>query len=170
MAQVGIFYGSSRGHTANVANIIRNALGTENSDIYNIKSATKEDIEQYPFLIFGTSTWGYGDIQHDWLVKLPMLDQINFDNKKVALFSLGEQQNYPDNFADGMSLLYEKLISKGAKVIGNWYPNGYIFNKSKALRHGSFVGLVLDEEFQPLNTKPRIEKWTNYLKTEFNLN
>lgn len=170
MAKIGIFYGSTKGHTEAVANNILHALGNQNAQVFNIKNATKEDLEKYDFLIFGTSTWGNGDLQKDWAERIELLDQVNWQGKKVALFCLGDQHTYPDNFVDGMGVLYDKLREKGVKVVGNWYPNGYIFNKSKAIRYGSFVGLVLDEDVQPFVTKPRIQKWTKLLKMEFKLN
>lgn len=170
MAKVGIFYGSSKGNTESVAKNIHSELGLDNADLINIKDATKEDLEKYDYLILGTSTYGHGDIQKDWMLRLNLFDEIDWTGKKVALFSLGDQVQYPDNFADGMAIIYDKLIDKGVKIVGNWYPNGYIFNKSKAIRHGSFVGLVLDEYVQPLITKPRIQKWTTLIRMEFKLN
>jgi flavodoxin I len=169
MAKIGIFYGSTNGHTEQVAKNILHAFGSQNADLINIKNAKAEDLQRYPYLILGVSTWGFGDIQKDWANKLSLLDKIDYSNKKVALFSLGDQRTYPDTFVDGMGLLYDKLYEKEARVVGNWYPNGYVFKRSKAMRNGSFVGLVLDEDIQPMSTKSRIEKWTNYLKLEFKL-
>ena len=85
MTKVGIFYGSSRGNTENVAKNIFNALGSDNADIYNIRDVRKEDLEKYDYIILGTSTWGNGDLQKDWDGRLHIIDEVDWTGKKVAL-------------------------------------------------------------------------------------
>ena len=167
MARIGIFYGSTNGNVEQIANEIQQIFGTETADLINIKDATADDLTKYPYLIFGTSTCENGNLQKDWQKKLTVFEQIDFSEKKIAIFCLGDQKHYPDTFADGMGILYEKLNEFDADIIGNWYAHGYVFNKSRAFVNGSFVGLVLDETFQPAVTKIRIQKWTDYLKTQF---
>ena len=169
MADIGIFYGSSHGNVKQIARELRILFGPENADIKNIKHAKKEDLEAYNYLIFGCSTRDAGMIQEDWEYKLAILSEIDFQNKKIALFSLGDQKHYPNSFVDGMGILYDKLNENDVKIIGNWYPYGYIFRKSKAFKHGSFVGLALDEKFQHSITHERLQKWTDYLKSQFKL-
>ncbi|MBC8343638.1 MAG: flavodoxin [Bacteroidetes bacterium] len=169
MAHIGIFYGSSHGHVENIAQELQLLFGIENADIINIRDANKQDLESYNYLIFGCSTRDKGKIQEDWEFKFNLLSEINFRGKKIALFSLGDQRHYPESFVDGMGILYDKLNENDVKIIGNWYPYGYIFKKSKAFKHGSFVGLALDEQFQHSVTKDRLQKWTDYLKSQFNI-
>jgi len=167
MALIGIFYGSTQGNVEHIAYEIQKIFGEEHADIFNIKNAENSDFKKYKYLIFGTSTCENGNIQQDWADKLNLLGNIDFTDKKIALFSLGDQKNYPNSFADGMGVLYDVLNDYDADIIGNWYAHGYIFNKSKAFVNGSFVGLVLDETFQPSVTQIRLQKWTDYLKTQF---
>ena len=145
-------------------------LGIDNADLINVRNATSFDFARYDFLIMGCSTEEGGNIQKDWTDKLSLLEKVDFSNKKVALFSLGDQKHHPDTFVDGMGVLYQILSETDADIIGNWYPHGYIFNKSKAFVDGSFVGLALDEDFQPSVTKTRLQKWTDYLKSHLKIN
>ena len=63
MAKIGIFYGSTTGNTEKVADLIRQAFGDENADVYNVDATELADIEKYTYLIFGVSTWGVSDLQ-----------------------------------------------------------------------------------------------------------
>jgi len=165
MACIGIFYGSTSGKVENIAFEIQKILGKENADVIDIKTAIKPSFRKYKYLIFGTST-EYGNIQKDWVLKIPLIKKLDYTHKKVAIFGLGDQKLYPDTFADGMGVLFDLLNDSDVDIIGNWYPHGYVFQRSKALVNGSFVGLVLDENFQPNITQIRLNKWTDYLKSQ----
>jgi flavodoxin I len=164
--KIGIFYGSSTGQTEMVAEKLLQLLGEENADLINVDGATKNDLEKYPFLIFGTPTWGVGEMQDDWEDFSEILEKTDLKGKKVALFGLGDQDTYPDSFADGIGMLYNKIKDR-TRVIGKWPKNGYIFNESEALRDNTFVGLILDQENQAAKTAERLEKWVELLKKEF---
>lgn len=64
-----------------------------------------------------------------------------------------------DVFGNAMSILYEFVSERGAKVVGFWPADDYDFISSKALVNGEFVGLVLDQENQKLLTDARLEAW-----------
>ena len=90
---------------------------------------------------------------------MPMLENIDLSGKKVALFGLGDQESYPETFADGLGILYEVLLTTGCRFTGSWPVADYAYERSTAVKGGRFVGLVLDEENQPEKTNPRIDKW-----------
>ncbi|MER2603865.1 MAG: flavodoxin, partial [Candidatus Competibacter phosphatis] len=54
----------------------------------------------------------------------------------------------------------------GANLIGGWSAESYEFEKSKALRDGEFVGLVLDQDNQADLTDERLEEWLEQVKPE----
>jgi flavodoxin I len=164
--KIGIFYGSSTGQTELVAEKLQQLLGEENADLINVDSASISDLEKYPYLIFGTPTWGVGEMQDDWEDFSELVEKTDFKGKKVALFGLGDQDTYPDSFADGVGILYNKIKDK-TKVIGKWHKNGYSFNESEAFRDDSFVGLILDQENQAGKTAGRLEQWVEILRKEF---
>lgn len=167
MAKIGIFYGSTTGNTEIVAGKIQGAFGSENADLYNVDSASIDDLQKYDYLILGASTWGEGDLQDDWDVFISNLDKVDFSTKKVALFGVGDQESYPDTFVDGMGTLYEKVTEKGAIVLGSLPVIGYSFDGSTALNGSSFVGLVIDEDNQAELTDGRVGSWVEKLKKEF---
>ena len=165
MASIGIFYGSSTGNTEMVAEKIRVLFG-EDAETNNIDSSGKEDIEKYDFLIFGTSSWGIGDMQDDWEDFVEVLEEVNFHKKKVALFGLGDQVNYADSFVDGIGVIYD-IIYDRVDIVGAWPLEGYSFNESAAVKNGKFVGLPLDKENQSNLTDDRLKKWVTILQKEF---
>ena len=164
--KIGIFYGSSTGQTEKIAEKLQQLFGEDNADLINVDIASEEDLEKYPYLIFGTPTWGVGEMQDDWEDFAEILEKADLKGKKIALFGLGDQDTYPDSFADGVGILFRK-ISEKAQIIGNWPKNGYHFNESEALRGNKFVGLILDQENQPGKTAERLAKWVKMLKKEF---
>jgi len=161
--RIGIFYGSSTGDTERVALLIQNKIGSEKTAIHNIIEAKAEELIFYPFLIFGISTWGIGKIQEDWELFLENLKKVECRGKKIALFGLGDQESYPDTFADAIGILYDILIASGYSVVGEWPVTGYNYFSSKAERNGKFVGLVLDERNQPELTEQRVSLWIKEL-------
>jgi len=164
--KIGIFYGSSTGQTELVAEKLHKLLGEENADMINVDIATENDLRKYPFLILGTPTWGVGEMQDDWEDFAEILEKTDLKGKKIALFGLGDQDTYPDSFADGVGMLYNRIKDKST-IVGKWPTNGYLFNESEAIKDNSFVGLVLDQENQSGKTNERLEKWVEMLRKEF---
>lgn len=159
MKQIGIFYGSSTGDTERIAWLIQKKIGLHKAILHDITESTAEDLKLYSFLIMGISTWGIGKLQDDWDIFLPELKKIDYSGKKLALFGLGDQESYPDTFADALGILYDSIKSSGFSISGEWPLDGYEFNHSKAERNGKFVGLVLDERNQSDLTEERVTSW-----------
>ena len=105
-------------------------------------------------------------MQDDWEMTIDNLSQINFTDKKVALFGLGDQDEYPESFVDGLGTLYCRLPDKSC-VVGMWPVKGYEYYFSLADKDGEFVGLVLDDHNQEDQTDKRITDWVKILKKEF---
>jgi flavodoxin I len=166
MKKIGIFYGTSTGQTEVVAEKLHKLFGLDVADVINVEDATAADLARYPYLVLGTPTWGIGDMQDDWEDFLEELASADLGRKKVALFGLGDQDTYPESFADGMGVLYDWIRDK-VKVVGAWPLSGYHFNASDAVREGKFVGLVLDQENQAGLTDKRLGKWVEVLRKEF---
>jgi flavodoxin I len=165
MEKVGIFYGSTSGSTKSVAEKIKKALG-KNADLHDIKEANPEMIAKYTNLIFGTSAWGIGDMQDDWEDFIDSLNEIDFTEKKVALFGLGDQAEYPESFVDGLGTMYCRLPDKSV-VIGFWPAEGYKYYFSLAEREDKFVGLAIDDHQQPEMTDERVKTWVDQIKNDF---
>lgn len=159
-----IFYASSTGNTEEIANNIARAL--DDIDTHNISETSINEVNNYDKLIFGISTWGEGDLQDDWEDIWDEFKELNFEDKTVALFGLGDQDSYGDEFVDALGIMYEVLKEKGANVIGFTSIDGYEFDESKAKIDDEFVGLVIDEDNQDDLTQERVEAWTQKIKSE----
>lgn len=167
MEKIGLFWGSDTGNTEKVAEMIANKIGNDAVDVYDIAEIANNDIEKYKLLIFGTSTWYDGELQSDWDSFFDNLDEIDFSGKTVALFGLGDQFGYGEYFVDGIGILYDKIIEKGATVVGDWPTEGYDYDESKAERDGKFVGLALDEDNQDDLTEERVQQWLGQIVPNF---
>ena len=166
MKPIGLFYGSTYGMTEKIAAKIKQAFDKEQVDIYNVKDVSAEELAKYDNLIFGTSAWGIGEMQDDWERFIVNLEDFDFSGKKVALFGLGDQKEYPESFVDGMGTLYCRLPDKSG-VVGMWPTKEYSYYFSLADKDGEFVGLALDEHNQADKTNERIDQWVAQLKKEF---
>ena len=166
MEAIGLFYGSTYGMTEKAAEKIKKAFGPAKVEIYDLKIASPEDMKKYKNLIFGTSAWGIGEMQDDWEYFIDNLTGIDFSNRKLALFGLGDQKEYPESFVDGLGTLYCRLPEKSC-VVGQTDTKGYDFYFSLANKDGKFIGLVLDEHNQKNLTGERIKKWVAQLRKEF---
>jgi flavodoxin I len=104
-----------------------------------------------------------------WEEFLPKIEHLDFSGKTIALFGLGNQDKYPDEFVDALGILYEFFKSRGANIVGFWAADDYEFIASKALLDDEFVGLVLDQENQKLLTDDRVAAWLKQIAPEFGL-
>lgn len=159
-----IFYTSQCNHAKGVAEKISKAF--DEIRIFDIAVTGSEYINDFKHIIFGVSTSNHGEMQKDWQKIWDDFKDINFKGKTVAIFGLGDQANYPDEFADAMKYVYDDLIKSGANIIGFTSTNSYNFNSSKAVIEDKFVGLVIDEVNQSHLTDKRIQEWADKIKED----
>lgn len=165
--KIGLIYGSDTGNTEYVAEILQKEWGETLVTVHNIFKADVSVFEQYDVLILGIPTWYDGEMQSDWEDKLDQLDNVDFSDRMVAIYGLGDQQDWGEYFVDAMGTLAEKMIALGARLIGRWPTDGYDFKESQAVgEDGNFYGLALDEDRQSELTEQRIRTWTKQLKAE----
>jgi len=167
MAKIGLFYATDTGNTRKVAKKIKKMFG-DDAEItpYNVTKATAEDLQSYEAILFGTPTLGDGELPETLEAFMPELEKVDFSGKTVALFGLGDQVGYPDEFVDALGILYKKLKKLNATIIGSWPTEGYEFKKSRAVVDGEFVGLVIDQDNQDDQTDERVEDWVEQVKPE----
>lgn len=170
-APIALFYGSSTCYTEMASEKIRDQIGPEKVDLFNVAEDPLVTAQFYDCLIFGIPTWDYGELQEDWEEVWPDLDELNLAGKKVALFGLGDQIGYPEWFLDAMGYLHDKLAERGATMVGYWPNEGYEFEASQALTadKSMFVGLALDEENEFDKTAERVHLWCEQVLSEFAL-
>ena len=126
-------------------------------------------MNNYEKLIFGAPTWYDGELQSDWEDYFDNFDDIDFNGKTIAMFGLGDQYGYAEYFLDALGIIYDKLIERGANVVGFWPADDYEYDVSKAERDGKFVGLGIDEDNESDKTEERINEWLDQIKGDFDL-
>jgi flavodoxin I len=167
MATIGIFFGSSTGNTEDAAERIAQAFGGGEAEATEISSTTADEILACDKIIFGVSTWGTGDLQDDFEDFMSTLEEMDFSGKKVAVFGLGDQENYPDTFVDGLGIIAKAVKAAGGTIVGATSTDGYTYDASEAEDGGKFMGLALDEDNQSDLSQDRIASWVEQLKQEF---
>lgn len=170
-APIALFYGSSTCYTEMAAEKIRDQLGSDLVDLFNVADEPLITALFYDRIILGIPTWDYGELQEDWEEIWAEIEELDFHGKTVAVFGLGDQIGYPEWFQDALGYLHHKVARQGANMVGYWPNQGYEFEASKALSDDGhrFVGLALDEENQFDLTASRIQQWCEQLRREFAL-
>jgi len=174
MAKIGIFFGTDTGRTRLIAKQIAKKLGDLADAPVNIGRTTLADLLAYDALILGSPTLGDGELpgqsvglaQPSWEEFLPQLAEADLDGKTVAIFGLGDQKKYPDEFVDAIGLLHDAFAARGARMVGRWPTTGYEFTASQAVDGDHFLGLALDQHHQPVLTEGRIDTWLAEIKAE----
>jgi flavodoxin I len=163
--KTGIFYSFSSGKTQWIAERIIKEFG-ENIESNDIETIDPSKFTNYDLIVIGVSTWFAGGLSDYWEEVIPVLKNIRLEGKKVAIFGLGDQKGYPDNFGDAVGILAGVIEPLGAELIGFTPTEGYSFRKSTAVRNNQFIGLMIDEDVQPGLSAERITNWVKQIKNE----
>ncbi len=167
MSKIGIYFGTDTGRTRRIAKLIAQKLGDRAADPLNINRTNVDDFLANDILILGTPTYGDGELpglsvglsNESWEEFLPRLTGQDMTGKKVALFGLGDQDKYANEFVDAMIFIHDTVTACGASVIGTWPTDGYSHKASQAVIDDRFVGLALDQINQPALTEERVNAW-----------
>lgn len=162
-----MFFGSDTGNTEAVAKMIQKQLGKNLVEVHDIAKSTADQIAGFDLLLLGIPTWYYGEAQCDWDDFFPELENIDFNDKLVAIFGCGDQEDYSEYFLDAMGTLKDIIEPRGAIIVGHTSTDGYEFEQSQALTDdGQFVGLGIDEDRQPELTDQRVSAWVAQIQEE----
>ena len=91
---------------------------------------------------------------------------MDLTGKKVAIFGLGDQGGYGDNFCDAAGELYDCFTAQGAEVVGFTDTSDYDYSESKSVRDDKFCGLLCDEDNEYDKSEGRAGAWIEQLKGE----
>lgn len=171
MSKIAIFYGPEKGAVDRVAALLASKMEKLQPDMIPVNSASEEDLARYDTILFGISTIGrdtwdqkFGNV--DWAKFMPTVTSLNFTGKKVAIFGLGDHITYAYHFVNSMGVLAKLITKNGGQLIGKVSPEGYTFQDSEALEGGQFLGLPIDEDFEPELTEGRLSCWVEQLNGE----
>ena len=139
-------------------------------ELKDIAQISDEDWKSHEYYIIGVPTWWDGDLQSDWEDYFDTFKDISFENKKVALFGLGDQIGYEDWYCDGLGILGEVIVNNGGKLFGfTTKDDSYEFEGSKAIKEGDTLwGLALDDDNQSELSEERLKNWVKQVTTDFN--
>ena len=167
MQKIAVVYSFNTQNTGKIAKRIKEAFGKDATvKLVNIEEVTADEFLQYNNLICGTATWFDGELPNHWDEFVPELEDMDLKGKRVALFGLGDQKGYPENFLDGMGILGEIMEAQGARLVGFTSTEEYTYESSRAERGDQFIGLGIDFETQGAKNKDRVNGWVRKLKLE----
>ena len=172
MSKIAIFFGPLKGAVNRVADKVKDAIGEDKVEMVPVKDATVADLEKYDKIIFGISTVGketwesiYTNV--DWAKFLPEISKTHYEGKTLAIFGLGDHITYSSTFVDHIGLLGRELMENGGTLVGQVPVEDYEFDESEAVEDGKFMGLPVDEDFEPELTDERLKNWVELLKPHF---
>ncbi|BCM93746.1 flavodoxin [Abditibacteriota bacterium] len=162
-----LFYGTQSGMSVSVAEMIQIALPEWVDEIVDIGLAQARDLQNEDFLVLGGGTFGAGELTTDWDRFWPQMDEVDFTDKKVALFAVGDAWAYGDTFCSVMRLFYKKVRERGGEIIGHGDPaESYKFRSSASVINGVFIGAAIDEMNQSHLTYGRIARWASSVREQ----
>ncbi len=174
MSKIGIFFGPEKGSVDRVAQKIKAAIGADQVELISVNDATAADLAKYKKVIFGISTvgketWDSEYSNTDWAKFFPEISQADFSGKVIAIYGLGDHITYPGHFVNAMGRLFQEIkkTCPSVQIVGSVDPEGYDFEESEAIIDGKFVGLPVDEDFEPELTDERISTWVSEVKSAF---
>ncbi|ABR49154.1 flavodoxin [Alkaliphilus metalliredigens QYMF] len=118
MKKISIIFGSTTGNTERVAEIIKDNMAECEVTVTDVCNAKDEMIKSADTVLFGASTWGYGEIQDDFLEYYNSMKSELLSAKDVAVFGCGDSVGFSDVYCRAVDLIIEKASECGANVIG----------------------------------------------------
>lgn len=120
MKKASIIFGSTTGNTEAVANTIAENMIDYEVKLYYVTDATEAAVKEVDLVLYGCSTWGYGELQEDFV---PYYNNIMTDQllrgKSVGVFGCGDKENYEDVFCAAADLIKAKAQQCGAIIVGD---------------------------------------------------
>ena len=165
--KIKLIYGSDTGNTELIAKDIKNLW--DEVEVTTVDDLAPDHWDHDKFIL-GIPTWYDGELQSDWEDYFEEFKTIDFTDKTVAIFGLGDQLGYEEWFCDGIGILAEVILKNKGRVIGYTDKDEtYDFETTpkSIINEDMFYGLCLDEDNQQELTQTRLEKWVEQLKLEF---
>ena len=167
MSKIAIIYSFNTKKTGKIATQIQERFNDPDVEMINAEDLTEDIFLSFDRIIMGVPTWFDGELPNYWDEFVPALEDLDLKGKKIALYGLGDQKGYPENFLDGLGIMADILEEQGASLMGFTSTEGYEFEASRAVREEQFAGLAIDYENQGSKNKERVAAWVEQLKSDF---
>ena len=123
-------------------------------------------------IIFGSPTYGTGDWHYlfdKWKDRIERDSRVNWSEKMIALFSLGNYRHHPNSFAGALIKLKTFADSLDASLVGRVEKrddyNSEMSEMFKGLLSENYIpGLVLDQVNERRLSKMRIASWAEEIR------
>lgn len=117
MKNIVLIYGSSTGNAEVVADLIaENANG--DVTVYNANVADDTLFEEADLVVFGSSTWGEGELQDEFQDFYDVyIDAAFLEGKDVAVFGLGDSESFEDTFCEAANIIEAQVKESKANLV-----------------------------------------------------
>jgi len=117
MSDTIIVFGSKRGRTAGMAQVIAEELENRGigTDVRNVFETRPTDLLKYKYIILGSSTWSDGDLEVDFIDFERGMDKLDLKGRFCAVFGPGSTRFR--FFCEAVNILEAKVRSLGARMI-----------------------------------------------------
>ncbi len=115
--EVLIVYGSSKGRTGRMAQILAEELLAKGllPVLKNVFEAKPEELNRYRYIVLGCSTDGQGDLQRDFLDFERGMDDLDLTGIKASIFGSGNSRYA--FYGEAVDILEAKVKIQGARLI-----------------------------------------------------
>ncbi len=119
MKKAVIIYGSTTGNTETVAETIRdNMNGYDVTLLYVTDAKDDAPVKEADLVLYGCSTMGLGELQEDFIPYYEKrMTPALLKGKDVAVFALGDKENYEEYFCWAADILSKKVSECGANQV-----------------------------------------------------
>ncbi len=119
MKKATIIFGSTTGNTETVANkIAENMADYDVAVQYVTEVPDDSSVQEADLVLYGCSTMGLGELQEDFIPYYESrMTPALLKGKNVAVFGLGDKENYEDYFCWSADILSKKVTDCGGNLV-----------------------------------------------------
>lgn len=130
MEKAIIIYGSSTGNTEKLAQFLAKELEQRFSvTIKDVIDTQPQDMLDKDIVILGSSTWYDGELQEDFQEFYEVMDTVDLNGKKAAVFGAGDSSW--EQFCRAVDILEEKVAEiNGRLVVPGFKWDGDIYEQA----------------------------------------
>ena len=117
MTKAIIVYGSTTGNTELLSDYVADAMRDSGLDVTvrNVTDSDVYDLYGYDIIVLGSSSWGGGELQDDFIDFYDEMEGLFLGGKKAAAFGPGDGSY--ETFCKAVDLLENRLKECGADVV-----------------------------------------------------
>jgi len=121
MKRVIVVYGSSTGNTERMAKAVAKGVYAAGAQcrVANVAGIVPEELVGYDLLLLGSSTWGDGDLQDDFVSFAGGMESLCLGGKRAAVFGPGDS-SWP-RFCGAVDSLEQRLKACGAVLVAEGF-------------------------------------------------